>query len=121
MTEPLLLMPGEHVRLTKDEVLNLDDLVYGKWQLSQALGNSQWPIPPMNAVFPAGTVFQVGSYRITNNTNPRYNKIGLLVVHSDEKQYLPKSRGGTGRRVILYLPVTTHFMKWSFERAHRNS
>lgn len=120
MTQPLLLLPDELIVLTKDEVINTADIGRGRWQLKLSMDpmvtwatQSQFEV---DCHFPAGTVFKVGAYRITRNTNPKYNQINLLVVHSPNKIWLPKSRGGTGRRTMLHLPVTTHFIHWSFER-----
>lgn len=116
MPNQLLLLPGDLVQLTEDEELDTNDIRRGRWQILNAAGIPYTqPLPTILCPFPAGTVFKLLSYRLTNNQNPLYNAINLLVVRSENKILLPKSRGGTGRRVSIGLPSNI-FANWSFER-----
>lgn len=58
---------------------------------------------------PAGTVFQIGSYRCSSNLMSGY--ISLLIIDSPERRFMPKSRGGTGKRTTLN-PNIEIFNSW---------
>lgn len=112
----LLVMPGELLILEKDETINTKMVPRGIQTISDILGIHWEQVRKgVDISFPAGTVFRVGNYRIRNCPNPTYSYMTLHVVDSPDRKWLPKSRGGTGRKMTLTL-AATEFVKWNLKR-----
>lgn len=89
--------------LTDDVVI--DNSTKGNyWQLRDALhhpapwysgGNQPWSL-----TIPKGTVFNVGPYRASNSDYGSYMHLSIVQCPGELK-FLPKRRGGTGRRVHI--------------------
>jgi hypothetical protein len=106
MSNMLLLEPGELLQFKTGVTIDSHDLHSNKWCLHEAVIGPvpSWPVPDFTFDIPAGTVCRVGNYKIRLGSNPRYSYIPLLVMDSPERRFMPKSRGGTGRRVNIYMP-----------------